>query len=49
MANDDHVAQLMKGVVAWNAWRKENHVTHPDLSGADLSGAELPELLGWRQ
>jgi uncharacterized protein YjbI with pentapeptide repeats len=41
MANDDHVAQLMKGVVAWNAWRKENHVTHPDLSGADLRRADL--------
>jgi hypothetical protein len=24
MANDDHIAQLKKGVAAWNAWRDEN-------------------------
>jgi hypothetical protein len=23
MANDEHVAQLKKGVDAWNAWREE--------------------------
>jgi uncharacterized protein YjbI with pentapeptide repeats len=52
MANDDHIAQLTKGVAAWNAWRKENPV-RPDLNeanlfkanlvGADLSGADLSE------
>ena len=24
MADPDHVAQLMKGTAAWNAWRAEN-------------------------
>jgi uncharacterized protein YjbI with pentapeptide repeats len=41
MANDDHIAQLMKGVAAWNAWRRENPDIRPDLSGADLEGANL--------
>jgi hypothetical protein len=30
MANDEHVAQLVRGVAAWNAWRDENpNVLHP--------------------
>jgi hypothetical protein len=28
MANDDHIAQLKKGVDAWNAWRDENDDQH---------------------
>jgi uncharacterized protein YjbI with pentapeptide repeats len=43
MANDDHIAQLMKGVAAWNAWRDENSKIRPDLSVANLSGANLRE------
>jgi uncharacterized protein YjbI with pentapeptide repeats len=52
MANDDHIAQLMKGVDAWNAWREENRDIRPgldaailggtSLDGANLSGANLP-------
>ena len=43
MADDDHVAQLMKGVDAWNAWRNENRdiLHHPNLNGAVLIGANL--------
>src|SRR5262249_49720425 len=41
MANDEHVALLKKGGVAWNAWRCENPDIRPDLSKADLSGAYL--------
>ena len=41
MANDDHVAQLLKGVAAWNAWRKKNPDTLPDLRSAKLSRADL--------
>jgi hypothetical protein len=51
MANEDHIAQLKKGVAAWNAWRVENPDVRPDLfeanlfeanlSGANLSGARL--------
>jgi uncharacterized protein YjbI with pentapeptide repeats len=43
MANDDHIAQLMKGVEAWNAWRDEHADIVPDLSsfGLDLAGANL--------
>jgi uncharacterized protein YjbI with pentapeptide repeats len=45
MANDDHIAQLKKGVAAWNAWREENRDVRPDLSGAELRGANLSEGL----
>jgi hypothetical protein len=41
MANDDHIAQLKKGVAAWNAWRDGNRNILPDLSGAKLSKADL--------
>ena len=41
MANDGHIAQLEKGVGAWNAWREENRDIRPDLSGVDLSRASL--------
>ncbi len=41
MANDDHIAQLMKGVAAWNKWRKENSDIRPDLGGANLYSANL--------
>jgi len=40
MANEDHVARLKQGVAAWNEWRAENENVVPDLSGADLRGAE---------
>jgi uncharacterized protein YjbI with pentapeptide repeats len=41
MANSDHVARLMKGVAAWNAWRADDPARFLDLSGADLSKANL--------
>jgi uncharacterized protein YjbI with pentapeptide repeats len=41
MANVEHVRIMKQGVQAWNAWRQENSSTRPDLSGADLSWAEL--------
>jgi uncharacterized protein YjbI with pentapeptide repeats len=41
MANDDHIARLMKGVDAWNAWREENRNIRPDLSEANLFRADL--------
>lgn len=40
MANTKHLKILKQGVVAWNNWR-ENHNEIPDLSRADLSGADL--------
>jgi hypothetical protein len=43
MANADDIAQLMKGVDAWNAWRQENPDFLPDLSGADLRKANLSQ------
>ena len=36
MANPNHVARLLKGVEAWNQWRKENWNIKPDLTGLDL-------------
>ena len=48
MANDDHIAQLKKGVAAWNQWRAENLKPYPSFPGIyppelkpDLSGAKL--------
>jgi uncharacterized protein YjbI with pentapeptide repeats len=42
MANDDHVALLMKGPSDWNAWREENtNIRRPDLNKADLHEANL--------
>jgi hypothetical protein len=41
MANRNHIAQLKKGVAAWNAWREANPDIRPDLSGANLSRANL--------
>jgi uncharacterized protein YjbI with pentapeptide repeats len=43
MADPDHIAQLMKGAAAWNAWRRENRDIVPDLSQANLSRAHLSE------
>jgi hypothetical protein len=43
MANDEHVAILKKGVAAWNKWRDENPDIRPDLSNANLKGADLGE------
>jgi uncharacterized protein YjbI with pentapeptide repeats len=44
MANDEHVALLKQGVAAWNAWRDEHRYIVPDLSDADLSGANLSKV-----
>ena len=43
MAKDEHVAQLNKGVAAWNDWRGQNFDIRPDLRGADISQADLNE------
>jgi hypothetical protein len=43
MANEDHIAMLKQGAAAWNAWRKKNPDTLPDLRNANLSGADLRE------
>ena len=40
MPNDEHVAVLRSGAVAWNAWRTENREM-PDLSRAGLRGLDL--------
>jgi uncharacterized protein YjbI with pentapeptide repeats len=41
MANEEHLAQLQKGVRAWNTWRNINPGIQPTLNGADLRGANL--------
>ena len=42
-ADPSHIAELKKGVDAWNAWRDENPDIRPDLNEADLIGADLRE------
>ena len=37
MANPEHVDILQRGVKVWNTWRKENPLTIPNLSSAQLS------------
>jgi len=44
MANDDHIAQLMKGGKAWNEWRRDKLNRFPDLSRANLSKSYLSEV-----
>ena len=48
MANPEHTKILGQGVDIWNRWRAENPGLRPDLSMADLCGAELLQALGPR-
>jgi hypothetical protein len=41
VANEEHLAQLKKGVKAWNEWRRTNSKVHPNLSNARFSRADL--------
>lgn len=41
MANEEHLARLKQGAVAWNQWRNANPDIRPNLYGADLIGAHL--------
>jgi len=43
MANDEHIAKLKEGVVAWNAWRDQNPDIRPDLSGARFVVADITD------
>lgn len=44
MANPEHVANVKESVIAWNTWREQQPNVGPDLTGADLSEADLR---GW--
>ncbi len=42
MAKQEHIELLIwQGISAWNRWREKNRDVKPDLSGADLTGANL--------
>jgi uncharacterized protein YjbI with pentapeptide repeats len=41
MANSEHIELLRRGVDVWNAWRKKERASVPDLAHAKLSGAHL--------
>jgi uncharacterized protein YjbI with pentapeptide repeats len=43
MPDPKHLELIHQGVDVWNAWRRENPVATPDLSKANLSGANLEE------
>ena len=47
VANQQQLAILKQGVNAWNAWR-QGHRVPPELSGADLTGANLEHTTLWR-
>jgi hypothetical protein len=38
MPNAEHLAALMRGVKAWNEWRKEHPLERPDLANINLMG-----------
>ena len=40
-ANPEHLARLKKGVVVWNQWMGEHPEARPDLTMANLNGANL--------
>ena len=50
MANQEHVAELLKGVASWNKWiageREKNLNFRADLEGIDLSEARFRPLYG---
>jgi uncharacterized protein YjbI with pentapeptide repeats len=48
MAYKTHIAQLMKGPAAWNAWRQKNPEIRPDLRQADLVKANLRQAKLYR-
>jgi uncharacterized protein YjbI with pentapeptide repeats len=41
MANSEHLQILQQGVEAWNAWRRQSEGMRPNLTQADLHGANL--------
>jgi Pentapeptide repeats (8 copies) len=41
MANNEHLQMLQQGVATWGNWRQRNPAIRPDLSGANLMGANL--------
>src|SRR5258708_38514552 len=41
MANQEQLDLLKQGRDVWNTWRKQHPSLRPDLSGADLSNADL--------
>jgi hypothetical protein len=43
VANQEHVEQLRRGPVAWNAWRERNPTVQPKLENADLRDLDLTE------
>ena len=43
MANAEHLTILQQEVVHWNQWRRDHPTVRPDLAGATLTDAELPQ------
>lgn len=41
MANEEHLARLIEGVDAWNAWWSTHPEIYTDLGQADLRGINL--------
>jgi TIR domain/Pentapeptide repeats (8 copies) len=41
VANPKHVERFIRGVNKWNSWRARGSEQHPDLSWAELNGADL--------
>jgi hypothetical protein len=47
MATEEHLTRLNQGVEAWNQWREANLAIQPDLSVANLDGADLRRANLW--
>ena len=46
MANEEHLGLIKQGVDVWNKWREEHADKRPDLTEAELVGANLLILCG---
>jgi hypothetical protein len=44
MADEEHLQIMLQGADAWNAWRRANPGSKPDLTGASLRGRQLGNL-----
>jgi uncharacterized protein YjbI with pentapeptide repeats len=45
MANEEQLAILRQGAIAWNLWRKEHPFINPNFSGATLANIDLSEAV----
>ena len=43
MQNQDHIDKLIEGAIGWNSWREKDETIIPNLTSANLNGAEIDQ------